>query len=90
MVRPNIQERTWTLGVETVDDLYEYKNLGIYKNNCGSFKKDASIDENIEKTRKKAGMIFSANIDRCKTNPLIHVNYRKKSAYHLSHSDSVD
>ena len=52
----NMQERSWTLGVENVDELYEYKILGVYKNYCGSF--DANIDENIEKTRKKAGMIF--------------------------------
>ena len=52
----NIQERSWTLGVENVDELYEYKNLGVYKNYCGSF--NANIDENIEKTGKKAGMIF--------------------------------
>ena len=27
----NMQERSWTLGVENVDELYEYKNSGIYK-----------------------------------------------------------
>ena len=26
----NMQERSWTLGVENVDELYEYKNLGVY------------------------------------------------------------
>ena len=37
------------------------------KNYCGSF--NANIDENIEKkNRKKAGTIFSANIDKRKTN----------------------
>ena len=71
-----MQERSWTLGVENVDELYEYKNLGVYKNYCGSFV--ANIDENIEKTRKKAGMIFSVNIDRRKTNPLIYVKYWKQ------------
>ena len=64
------------LGVENVDELYEYKNLGVYKNYCGSLV--ANIDENIEKTLKKAGMIFSANIDRRKTNPLIYVKYWKQ------------
>ena len=72
----NMQERSWTLCVENVDELYEYKNLGVYKNYCGSFV--ANIEEHIEKTRKKAGMIFSANIDRCKTNPLIYVKYWKQ------------
>ena len=36
----NMQERSWTLGVENVDELYEYKNLGVYRNYCGSFKVD--------------------------------------------------
>ena len=69
----NMQERSWTLGVENVDELYEYKNLGVYKNYCGSI--NANIDENIG---KKAGIIFSANIDRHKTNPLIYVKYWKQ------------
>ena len=34
----NMQERSWTLGVETADKLYEYKNLGVYKDYCGSCK----------------------------------------------------
>ena len=72
----NMQEKSWTLVVETVDEMYEYKNLGIYKNYCGSF--NANIDENIEKTRKKTGMIFSAIIDRHKTDPLIYVKYWKQ------------
>ena len=70
-----MQERSWTLGVENVDELYEYKNIEVYKN-CGSF--NDNIDENIEKARKKAGMIFSANIDRRKTNPLIYAKYWKQ------------
>ena len=60
----NMQERSWTLGVETVDELYEDN-----KNYCGSF--NANINENIEKPRKKAGTgsgnrerEFSAKIER--------------------------
>ena len=41
----DMQERSWTLGVENLDELYKYKNLGVYKSYCGSF--NASIDENI-------------------------------------------
>ena len=48
-----MQERSWTLGVENVDELYEYKNLGVYKNYCGSFV--ANIDENIEKNSQESG-----------------------------------
>ena len=51
--------RNWTLGSESVSELYEYKNLGVVKNYIGSFSTNA--DENIEKTRKKAGMIFSSD-----------------------------
>ena len=70
----NIQERSWTFGVENVDELYEYKNLGVYKNYCGSF----LMLILKKKTRKKAGIIFSVNIDRHKPNPLIYVKYWKQ------------
>ena len=43
-------------------ELYEYKNLGVLKNYVGSF--SSNIDDNIDKTRKKVGMIFSSNLDR--------------------------
>ena len=49
-------------GDGTVDELYEYKNLGVLKNNIGSF--SSNVENNIDKTRKKAGMIFSSNFDR--------------------------
>ena len=29
--------RNWTLGSESVSELYEYKNLGVVKNYIGSF-----------------------------------------------------
>ena len=48
--------REWILGLETVDEFSEYKNLGVLKNCIGSFSSNA--DDNIEKTRSKAGMIF--------------------------------
>ena len=47
----NMQERSWTLGVENVDELYKYKNLGVYKNYCGSFV--ANIDEILQNSQKK-------------------------------------
>ena len=28
---------SWVLGSETVEELYEYKNLGVLKNYAGSF-----------------------------------------------------
>ena len=42
-----------------------------------------NIDENITKTRKKAGMLFSTNFDRKRTNPLIYVKFWKRHAYQL-------
>ena len=64
-----MKEREWALGDDTVEELYEYKNLCVLKNYCGSFA--SNISYNIDKARKKAGMIFSSNVDRRKTNPLI-------------------
>ena len=67
----SIKERERALGDDTVEELYEYKNLGVPKNYGGSFA--SNISDNIDKTRKKAGMIFSSNVDRRKTNPLIYM-----------------
>ena len=65
----SIQHRKWFSGESSVDELYEYKNLGVTKNNVGSF--SSNVEDNIEKTRKKAGMLFSANINRRRTSPLV-------------------
>ena len=61
----------------SVEGLYENKNLGVLKNYCGSFA--CNIFDNIDKTRKKAGMIFSSNVDRRKTNPLIYVKFWRQA-----------
>ena len=66
-----MKERTWVLGGESVTELYEYKNLGVVKNYIGSFSTNA--DDNIDKTRKKAGMLFTSNFDRRKVNPSIYI-----------------
>ena len=73
----SMKEREWALGDDTVEELYEYKNLGVLKNYCGSFASNISGD--IDKTRKKAGMIFSSNVDRRKTNPLIYVKFWRQA-----------
>ena len=59
-----MKERSWLLGDSTVVELYEYQNLGVFKNYCSSF--STNVDGNIEKATTKAGMIFTANFDRCK------------------------
>ena len=48
-----MKEREWILGDSTVDELYEYKNLGILKNFIGSF--SSKVEDNIGETREKPG-----------------------------------
>ena len=72
-----MKEREWALGDDTVEELYEYKNLGVMKSYCGSFA--SNVSDNIDKTREKAGMIFSSNVDRRKTNPLIYVKFWRQA-----------
>ena len=47
-----MNERYWVLGNDSVDELYEYKNLGVVSNYVGSF------SSNADKTRKKSGIIL--------------------------------
>ena len=79
----NMQERSWTLGIENVDKLYKYKNLGVYKNYCDSF--DANIDKNILKTLKKVGMIFSPKSTGANLTLSFMSSIGNKSAYPLSY-----
>ena len=72
----SMKERVWKLGNNIVDEVYEYKNLGVLKNFVGSF--SSNVTHNIEKTRKKAGMIFSSKFDRRKTNPLVYIKFWKQ------------
>ena len=51
----SIKRCEWILGGETVDELYEYRNLGVLKNYISSL--PSNVDNNIEKTPSKAGMI---------------------------------
>ena len=62
-------------------ELYEYKNSGVVKNYIGSF--SSNVEENIEKTLKKAGMSFSANFDRRKVNPLVYVKLWRQACFIL-------
>ena len=69
--------RSWKLGDEVVEESNEYKNLGIVKNHVGSFQSD--VDEAIEKTIKKAGMILNVCTDRKNTNSLIYIKLWKQT-----------
>ena len=73
----SMNKRSWVLGSETVEELYEYKNLGILKNYVGSF--SSNVIDNIEKTQKKVTMLFSANFDRRKVNPFIYIKFWRQT-----------
>ena len=66
------KERKWLLGHTAVNELCEYKNLGVLKNYANFL--STNVEDNIEKTRKKARMIFTCNFDRRKANPLIYIS----------------
>ena len=51
-----MREREWMLGEFVVDELFEYKNLGVLKNYVSSFA--SNVDDNIEKARKKGWYDF--------------------------------
>ena len=72
-----MKNREWLLGDTRVDELYEYKTLGVLKNYVGSL--SSNVEDNIDKTRKKAGLIFVSNFDRRKVNPLIYVKLWKQA-----------
>ena len=69
----SMKNRVWLLGDTILDELYEYKNLGLLKNYVGSF------SSNVDKTPKKVGLIFASNFDRCKVNPLVYVKLWKQA-----------
>ena len=60
-----------------MEEIYEYKNLGVLKNYIRSF--FSNIDDNIDKTREKVSMIFSSNFDRRNINPLIYAKFWRQA-----------
>ena len=73
-----MQSRTWVVvGDDIVDEFYEYKNLGGFKNYVSSL--PSNIDDNVRKTQKKAGMIFSSNLNHRKINPLVCVKFWRQA-----------
>ena len=73
----SLKNHEWLLGDTKVEELYEYKNLGVLKNYVGSF--FSNIDDNIDKTRKKVGVLFSSNFDHRKVNSLIYVKFWRQA-----------
>ena len=43
------------------------------KNYVGSF--SSNVEDNIDKTRKKAGMIFASGLDRQKVNQFVYIKF---------------
>ena len=72
-----MKNRVWLLGDTIVDELYEYKNLRELKNYVGSF--SSNVEDNIDKTRKKVGLIFASNFHCRKVNPLVCVKFWKQA-----------
>ena len=72
-----MKQRKWLLGHTAVNELCEYKNVGVLKNYANSF--STNVEDNIEKTCKKAGMIFACNFDRRKTKPLIYIQFWRQA-----------
>ena len=73
----SMKTRECILSGNTVDDLYEYESLGALKNYIGSI--SSNVDDNIEKTRNKAEMIFTSHLDQRKVNPLIYVKFWRQA-----------
>ena len=69
----SMNEWEWKLGEGTVGDVYDYKNLEVLKNYVGSF--SSNMTDNIEKARKKAGIISSSKFDRRRSNPFVYVKF---------------
>ena len=72
----SMKNREWLLADIIVDELYEYKNLGVPKNYVGLI--FSNVEDNIDKTRKKVGLIFASTVWSrvfCRRNasPLIYV-----------------
>ena len=73
----SLKNREWLLGDTKMEQLCEYKNFGVLKSYVGSF--SSNIDDNIDKTRKKVGMLFSSSFDRRKVNPLIYAKFWRQA-----------
>ena len=69
------------LGDAVVNKLYAYKNLGVLNNYVNS-SFASNVEDNIKKARKKAGMIFSSDFNRHKTNPLIYTKFWRQACLH--------
>ena len=72
----SMKNRVWLLGDTIADELYEYKNLGVLKNYVGSFA--SNVEDNIDKTCKKVGLIFASNFYRRKVNLIVYVKLWKQ------------
>ena len=77
----SMNKRSWVLGSETVEELYEYKNLGVLKYYVGSF--SSNVTDNIEKLRKKWECYFRPISIEGKSTFSYTSNFGGKLVYHL-------
>ena len=73
----SMKEREWMLGEAIVNKLYEYNNLRVLKKLCELFA--SNVEDNIEKARKKADMIFSSDFNCRKANPLVYIKFWRQA-----------
>ena len=67
-----MRENEWILGDDTVDELYEYQNLGVLKNYNGSF--SSNVKDNTDKTKESRDDLLS-NFDCRNVNPFIYIKF---------------
>ena len=65
--------RQWKVGPDHICEKSEYVNLGVFKNYCGSF------DKNIDENSTKAAMLFSADFDRRRMNPMVYIKFWRQA-----------
>ena len=65
--------------IKAVLSLLEKQNESIVNllNNVGSF--SSNIEDNIDKTSKKAGMIFASGFDHRKVNPFVYIKFWRQA-----------
>ena len=73
----SMKNRVSLLRDTILDELYEYKNLGMLKIFVDSF--SSNVEGNINRTRKKVDLIFTSNFDRCKVNLLVYMKLWKQA-----------
>ena len=73
----SMKNRKWLLGDTIVDETLRIQKSSRAEKLCGLV--SSNVEDNIDKTRKKVGLIFASDFDRRKVNPLINVKLWKQA-----------